>query len=113
MSPRLLGLFLPITLAVVASCAPSQAADAVWGGNARLASDGQALQSVMVAPQAAPRIKEAAESLAATLSRISGATFKVQHGDGRRGLAVGLPGDFAAAGALGHFDLNEPTRRED
>jgi hypothetical protein len=62
----------------------------------RLALDGRVLQPVVVGRSASEPIRKAAAELAETLKRISGAPFQVTEGDGRSGLAVGVPADFSA-----------------
>ena len=59
-----------------------------------LARDAQALQPVVVGPNASEPIRQAATDLAELLSRITGASFEVVQGDGRKGLAVGIATDF-------------------
>src|SRR5262249_14253607 len=63
---------------------------------ARLAADGRALLPVVVSADAPDRVRQAAQTLATYLGRISDARFEVRTGDGRTGLAVGLPAHFPA-----------------
>jgi branched-chain amino acid transport system substrate-binding protein len=59
-----------------------------------LALDGRALQPVVVGSNASEPIRRAAADLADILGRISGASFAIVEGNGHKGLAVGVPGDF-------------------
>lgn len=76
-------------------------------------SDGKAAASVVISVNATPRVKAAGTSLADYLSRITGAKFAVQTGDGASGIAVGLAGDFPTLKDVAPFDLKDPTQRED
>lgn len=78
-----------------------------------LAAKGQALQPVVVAEGASPRVQAAARNLAGYLAKITGATFEVKTGDGTSGLAVGVPADFRKIDAGTAFDPKDPTRREE
>jgi hypothetical protein len=78
-----------------------------------LAARGKTLQSVVTGRGASQRTEAAATSLASYLSRITGAEFKVSTGDGSRGLAVGLAGDFPGQPFAGRRAKPEPTERED
>lgn len=62
----------------------------------RLATAGRAMQPVIVAATAGPSVRESARELADCLGRITGGAFPIRTGDGARGIAVGLPGDFPA-----------------
>ncbi len=76
--------------------APSDAARLVRTAalSVALAQDGQALQPVVVGPEASETVRRAATDLAEMLGRISGASFEVVQGSGRQGLAVGTTADF-------------------
>ncbi|HEY5313962.1 MAG TPA: DUF4838 domain-containing protein [Pirellulales bacterium] len=89
------------------------AAEAPATHRVQLADGGQPRVQVVIGPQAAQRVKEAAETLAAMLGRISGAHFEVVAGDGTQGLAVGLPRDFQQAPTDARLSSTDPTRRED
>src|SRR5947209_860145 len=78
-----------------------------------LAADGKARLSVVVSARASERVRRAARTLADYLGRIGGATFPVAEGDGRQGVAVGLPGDFPIAALQNLWDARDPTRSED
>lgn len=65
---------------------------------ARLASSGRALLPIVVAPDAAPRVRRAAGALAEYLQKITGASFDVQAGDGSRGIVVGTSTQFPVLG---------------
>src|SRR4051812_17400385 len=69
---------------------------ALQAAPARLAEHGSALQPVVIAENAAPTTKAAAERLASYLERITSAKFAVKTGDGTTGIAVGLVDDFPA-----------------
>ncbi len=60
----------------------------------RIARDGKAELSVVVSSQASDRVRQASETLAGYLEKISGAPFEVVTGDGVTGIAVGLPPGF-------------------
>jgi hypothetical protein len=60
-----------------------------------LAKDHRAVLPVVVGPEASAATKTAAADLAEYLGRMSGAEFKVENGDGSRGIVVGCPADFA------------------
>ena len=96
----------------VTLCAAGESAQ-VKPPEMRLAAEGKALLPVVVAADAPPRVRQAAQALADYLGRISGARFEVTAGDGTAGLAVGLPAHFPAL-ALGKlWDASDPTQRED
>lgn len=82
-----------------------------------LANQGVAKLPVIVSAQADPRVRAAADQLAAYLGKITGATFEVKTGDGTQGLAVGLVSDFpaivSAAKLTGRFDPTDALRREE
>jgi len=65
-------------------------APAIYAAPVQLARGGVAVQPVTVAPGSGARVRAAAGVLADYLSRITGATFAVEDGDGTRGIAVGL-----------------------
>jgi hypothetical protein len=60
-----------------------------------VARDGKAALPIIVGKDASPAVRGSAEDLARMLTRLSGAEFKVEVGDGARGLVVGRPADFA------------------
>ena len=78
-----------------------------------LAAQGQASFPVVVAPEAAARVRVAAGELAEYLGRISGAAFAVQQGDSSRGLAVGVFTDFPELALAERFRPAEIARREE
>ena len=78
-----------------------------------LAAQGKALQTIVVGPNASDKTKASAATLAQYLQKISGASFEVQNGDGKKGIAVGVAADFPALKLDKEFDLKDPTRRED
>lgn len=59
-----------------------------------LAENGKALFPVVIGKNADEETRAAAEELREYLGRITGAEFVLEHGDGTRGLAVGVEGDF-------------------
>ncbi len=59
-----------------------------------LASDGRALQAVVVGEKASKSTMATAAELARQLGRIAGAEFTVEAGDGSRGIVVGTVADF-------------------
>lgn len=77
-----------------------------------LAEGGRALQSVVVGATAGERTRKAAGELADSLGKITGAPFAVAEGDGRSGLAVGVPADFAGLPSPPEFGTG-PLERED
>ena len=79
----------------------------------QLARDGKALMPVVVADGASERVRAAAQTLASYLGRVSGASFDVKPGDGRSGIVVGLPAQFAAAPARGRWATPKIAERED
>ncbi len=79
----------------------------------RLVADGRALLPVVVAADASDRVRQAAQTLAAYLGRISDARFEVRTGDGTTGLALGLPAHFPTVPIQKPWDVKDPTRRED
>lgn len=59
-----------------------------------LAEDGKTKLHVVLAEHASNRVRAAAADLSLYLGKISGAEFVLRTGDGRKGIAVGLPEDF-------------------
>jgi len=103
--------FLLLTLCLAALHSPAKAA--VMPGQAVVAKDGQALMQVTIGAAPSARVQAVAKVLATYLESISGAEFKVQAGDGKSGLAVGLPADFPALDLAGEFDAKVIERREE
>jgi hypothetical protein len=64
------------------------------GETTQLAGGGKALMPIVVSAKASEGVKASAQALATQLGRISGATFTLNQGDGQKGIAVGLVGDF-------------------
>lgn len=91
-------LFL-ILLAQAAAC---QAA----GAQTALARNGRAMQPIVVSSTADAGVKALAHELADYLGRITGATFDVQEGDGRTGIALGTVDDFPALQANADLQLD-------
>ena len=98
------------------ACAAPAAGAAERGAELLLADGGTARVPVVVSENASASTKAVTEELAEYLGKISGATFRVTAGDGRSGVAVGVPADFPAAAANIAGELpgaTDPTRRED
>ncbi len=77
-----------------------------------LASDGKAACPIVVSPKASPETREAAQTLAKYLTKISGAKFKVKSGNGKTGIAVGALKDFPEIPLKPRFDTNDPGERQ-
>ncbi|MFC1597111.1 DUF4838 domain-containing protein [Planctomycetota bacterium] len=78
-----------------------------------LAVDGQPLGTIVTGEGASDRTREAAMTLARYLLQITGAEFEASIGDGSRGLAIGLPGDFPKLPLTRRWAHPKPTERED
>jgi len=78
-----------------------------------LASKGNALVPVVIAPEASAATRRHAQTLASYLGRIAGADFRMVRGDGQKGIAVGMPGDFPKLELRGLFDRKDPLRQDD
>ncbi len=78
-----------------------------------LAEDGRAIQPIVVGVNAAPATRASADELARYLSRISGAAFRVEVGEGKRGLAVGVRGDFPDVKLDIDLETADPLRRDE
>lgn len=78
---------LVLTFPVVLHAAPPEA---------HLAANGKALVPIVVGTNASERVRGAAETLTEYLERICGATFQLEPGQGRSGIVVGRPSDFAS-----------------
>src|SRR5262245_4759495 len=79
---------------------------------ARLAADQKPLLAVVTAERPTERVRRAARTLADYLGRMSGAKFEVTTGDGRTGIAVGLPAHFPGLTADA-WDAKDPFKTED
>ena len=75
-----------------------------------LAKEGKALLKVTVAEKASPTTLSLAEELAEYLSKISGAKFDTETGDGSAGLILGLPENFSALPFEWTFEKTPFTR---
>ena len=62
----------------------------------QLAKDGKALLKITVSEKASQKTRDLAEEFAEYLSRISGAKFETETGDGGAGIVLGMPEDFSA-----------------
>lgn len=78
-----------------------------------LARAGKPLVAVVVAENATPRMKQAAGELANYLSKITSGRFDVKVGDGRKGIAVGLPSHFPALPTRDKWGKHVIAERED
>ncbi len=84
-----------------------------------LAASGEALQTIVIASTASQRTRAVAATLADYLSRISGAKFKVEEGNGRTGLVVGTFDEVSARRIgvypkwIGKLAKDDPRRREE
>ena len=78
----------------------------------RLASNGRALLPIVTGEKAADSTKTAAAELAGYLTKISGAKFAVETGDGSRGIVLGAVADFGKLPFLLTFGAG-PFERED
>ncbi len=96
--------------AAAGQCAGSEAPSPI---RVSLAAHGKSLETIVTGEGASDRTLEAATNLARYLSRITGAEFKVSTGDGSRGLAVGLPGDFPKLPLGRRWTEPESHQRED
>ena len=97
---------LPFILTLVALTALAAAEPA------RLASDGRALLPVVIGEKASASTKATAAELAGYLTKISGATFAVETGDGSRGIVLGAAADFGKLPFAVAFGAG-PFERED
>lgn len=78
-----------------------------------LARNGKALLPVVVGKDASPRVRQAADTLAVYLGKISGARFTVMEGDGTSGIAVGIATRFPRLPYRDQWRPVEVTKRED
>ena len=110
-----------LALACANFIAPAQAQTTAAKQNApaittKLSENGRALMPIIVAADASPKVREAAQALADYLGRISGGEFKVETGAASlaadtKGIAVGLASQFGEAAKM--LETDDPTRRED
>ena len=103
---------LAFLLFLLCALAPILAAAQVKPPSLVLATGGKAAQPVVIGATASDIVKSAAQDLADMLSRISGATFTVEVGDGTRGLAVGVPADFPAMKTGVALEATDPAKGE-
>ena len=78
-----------------------------------LAADGKASWPIVVAKGASQRTRQAAQTLAEYLGKISSAKFDVITGEGLSGIAIGAPKDFPALAQPKDLQSKDPTRAED
>ncbi len=81
--------------------------------NVMLASNGQALEDVVIGQDASSRTIKAAEDLAEKLGLITGGEFRIRTGDGASGLAVGTWEDFPNLEFESLFNPDDPTRGDE
>ena len=77
-----------------------------------LAGAAKASVPVVLAEDATVRVRNAAADLANYLNRISGAEFTTRAGDGRKGIAVGLPADFPSLNLAEALEVKNIADRE-
>ncbi len=77
-----------------------------------LAHRGQAQMNLVVATNASSDVQDIARTLANYLGRISGGDFRLMHGDGREGIAIGVASDFPDGIFDGRFPVNSPADEE-
>jgi hypothetical protein len=92
---------------------PARCSFAAPAAEIQLSKNGTALQKVIVSANATEHTREAAGTLANYLSRISGANFAVETGDGTGGITVGTANDFPALNLQKYFSATDPLRREE
>lgn len=97
-----------VTLQFVLSWLPREAA-----ADVSLATDGRAVQEIVVTANAAEATRATAAILADYLQRISGAKFAIRDGDGQTGIAIGLLNDFPSLKLGVEFDPTAVDKRED
>ncbi|MDB6155358.1 MAG: hypothetical protein JWL90_3811 [Chthoniobacteraceae bacterium] len=78
----------------------------------RLASGGHALMPIVIGEKASAATKSTAAELARYLSRITGAEFAVEPGDGNRGIVIGTAAEFSGLPFKTKFGTG-PFERED
>ncbi|MEO6907068.1 MAG: DUF4838 domain-containing protein, partial [Abditibacteriaceae bacterium] len=61
----------------------------------QLAQDGQALLPIVISAKASDATKAVAKDMAEILGRVTGADFKIEEGDGSKGIVLGSMKDFA------------------
>lgn len=77
-----------------------------------LTKDKSAHFPVIIAEKSSVRVKDAAAELAVYLSKVSGAKFERRFGDGTKGIAVGLAGDFPLLGLAETLAVKTTADRE-
>jgi hypothetical protein len=97
-----------LTLALV--CLALETLDAA---TLRLADQGRSLQPIVISSTATDATKALAAELATQLSRISGAKFEIQSGDGGTGITLGRAEDFPALKTGIDFSSTEITKQEE
>jgi len=77
-----------------------------------LAREGKASVPVVVSPQATSRTRALAEELAGYLTKISGASFPVETGEGLQGIVVGRVTEFPRQSIAGQSEWSNPEINE-
>jgi len=83
------------------------------GTATQLSNNGTAMHKIIVADTATDAVRAHAAVLAKHLNRMCGATFTIEPGNGREGIAIGLPGDFPMLELGVPLDAKDATKRED
>src|SRR5687768_3231492 len=83
-----------VALLIVWTCLPSTSK--AEPATVELTRAGRPLLPVVVGANASDATRSHAAELADYLGRMSGAEFKVEQGDGKRGIVLGRPADFDA-----------------
>ncbi|HPP08082.1 MAG TPA: DUF4838 domain-containing protein [bacterium] len=82
------------------------------GTNFQIAKNRQALTDIVIPETPSVRVKQAAEDLADYLGKISNCRFRVNSGDGKKGIAVGRFEDFPSLNFKEKPDPKDMTKRE-
>lgn len=96
---------------LAAACAIAFVSVAAEPVAVELSRDKKALMPVVIGEKAPAATKALASEIASYLSRMSGAEFKVETGDGSAGVVIGKPSDFAKAPMEATFGTG-PFERE-
>ncbi len=104
--------FRPIKAALLLSAWLAGSAPG-WGVPVDLADGAVAKLPVVISAEASDKTRKAADDLAQTLGRMTGAAFRVEVGDGVSGIVVGTAGEFPGVAAGEAFVMSDPYREED
>jgi len=105
--------FMAICASATLLTVSSLAATVTSETETQLSKNGTALQKIIISAKATERTREAANTLADYLGRITGAEFTAETGDGTSGIAVGVASNFPALNLQKMFAPAEPLRREE